>query len=235
MPVRERLKLFLQALSAVHHANAHLVIHRDLKPSNILVTADGQVKLLDFGVAKLILDGETDETDLTQRGGRPLTPRYASPEQIAAEPISIASDVYSLGVVLFELLTGARPYKNKVDSQGSLEEAILAGEVQRPSLAVQNAATAHDLKADVRKLSAALKGDLDSIIMKALARQPEQRYPTADAFSQDIERYLHGQAVLAQPESVWYRSRKFAGRHWLPIVAVMAVILALSAGLATAL
>ncbi|MGA2597414.1 MAG: serine/threonine-protein kinase [Bryobacteraceae bacterium] len=235
MPVRERLKLFLQVLSAVHHANAHLVIHRDLKPSNILVTADGQVKLLDFGVAKLILDGETDETDLTQRGGHPLTPRYASPEQMMSEPISIASDVYSLGVVLFELLTGGRPYKNKVDTQGSLEEAILAGDVQRPSLAVQNAAMAHGRKADVRKLSAALKGDLDSIIMKALARQPEQRYPTADAFSQDIERHLHGQAVLAQPESVLYRSRKFAGRHRLAIAAVTAVILALSIGLTTAL
>ena len=98
LTVRERLKLFLQVLSAVHHANAHLVIHRDLKPSNILVTADGQVKLLDFGVAKLILDGETDETDLTQRGGHPLTPRYASPEQMMSEPISIASDVYSLKI-----------------------------------------------------------------------------------------------------------------------------------------
>jgi serine/threonine-protein kinase len=116
MAVRERLKLFLQVLSAVHYANAHLVIHRDLKPSNILVTADGQVKLLDFGVAKLILEGETDETDLTQRGGHPLTPRYASPEQITGEPISIASDVYSLGVVLYELLTGTRPYKNNDDT-----------------------------------------------------------------------------------------------------------------------
>jgi serine/threonine-protein kinase len=126
MGVRERLKLFLQVLSAVHYANARLVIHRDLKPSNILVTADGQVKLLDFGIAKLILEGESDETELTQKGGRPLTPRYASPEQIAGGPISIASDVYSLGVVLFELLTEARPYKVEVDTRKSLEEAILA-------------------------------------------------------------------------------------------------------------
>ncbi len=235
MGVRERLKLFLQVLSAVHHANSHLVIHRDLKPSNILVGIDGQVKLLDFGVAKLILDGEAHGTELTQRAGHALTPRYASPEQIAGEPISTASDVYSLGVVLFELLTGERPYRSKIDSRASLEEAILAGEIVSPTQAVQNLEKARTRGSNVKKLTATLKRDLDCIILKSLARQPEQRYATADAFSQDIQRYLNGQPVLAQAESVWYRFKKFAGRNRLAVAAVAAVVLALTVGLAAAL
>ena len=222
--IRERLQLFLQVLSAVHYANSHLVIHRDLKPSNILVDVEGHVKLLDFGIAKLLPDGEANGTELTQIGGRALTTRYASPEQIMSEPISTASDVYSSGVVLFELLTGERPYRPRIESRASLEEAILSGEIVRPS----QAATA-------KKLAAAVKGDLDTILLKALARQPGQRYATADAFSQDIERYLTNQPVFAQAKSVWYWWKKFAWRNRLAVAAMASVILALVIGLTAAL
>jgi serine/threonine protein kinase len=229
--VRERLKLFLQVLSAVHYANSHLVIHRDLKPSNILVGSDGAVKLLDFGVAKLILDGEAPGTELTQKAGHALTPRYASPEQLTGEPISTASDVYSLGVVLFELLTGERPYRTKVDSRASLEEAILAGEIVRPSQAARSVEKSRARTATVKKLTATLKGDLDTIILKALSRQPDQRYATADAFSQDIQRYLDGQPVLAEAASAWYHWKKFAVRNRFSVGSVAAVVLALTVGL----
>jgi eukaryotic-like serine/threonine-protein kinase len=236
LSIRARLRLFLQVLSAVHYANSHLVIHRDIKPSNILVDSGGEVKLLDFGVARLILDEDANEIELTQMIGAPLTPGYASPEQIAAQPIGIASDIYSLGVVLCELLTGERPYRVRIESRASLEEAAVAADILRPSQALQSADKARVRGAgSLKKLSATLRGDLDTIVMKALAREPEQRYATADAFSQDIERYLDGQAVLAQPESVWYRSKKFAWRNRFAVGAVAAVILALSAGLTTAL
>jgi serine/threonine protein kinase len=234
--IRARLKLFLQVLSAVQHANSHLVIHRDIKPSNILVDSGGEVKLLDFGVARLIIDDGANEIGLTQMTGAPLTPGYASPEQIMGEPIGIGSDIYSLGVVLCELLTGERPYRVRIESRASLEEAVLAADIARPSQAVPSADKVRARGAgSLKKLSATLRGDLDTIVMKALARQPEQRYATADAFLQDIERYLQGRAVHAQPESVWYRAKKFTWRNRFAVGAVAAVILALAAGLTTAL
>jgi serine/threonine-protein kinase len=129
--VTARLKLFLDVLRAVQYAHTNLVVHRDLKPSNILVTKDGQVRLLDFGIAKLLTEGQAAETELTRVGGRALTPAYASPEQVASEPITTASDVYSLGVLLCELLTGERPYRVKRETGGGLEEAILAADIIR--------------------------------------------------------------------------------------------------------
>ena len=235
LSVRSRLALFQQVLRAVQYAHTHLVVHRDLKPANILVTADGEVKLLDFGIAKLVSDGAAPETALTQLGGRAFTPDYASPEQIAGQPISTASDIYSLGVVLYELLTGARPYKLTRNSRGALEEAILHADPPRPSQAVIDAATGLAYGTATKQLAKALRGDLDTIVLKALQKLPEKRYGTADAFAQDIERYLHGHAVLAQADSVWYRGKKFLWRNKRAVGAVTAVLLALLGGTGLAL
>lgn len=233
--VRGRIEMLLQVLRAVQYARAHLVVHRDLKPSNILVATDGHVVLLDFGIAKLVTDGEAKETELTQLGGRALTPDYASPEQIIGESISTASDVYALGVVLYELLTGVRPYKLKRDSRGALEEAILDVDPQRPSQAVGDEAIAQARSTTKKRLAHALKGDLDTIVLKALKKQSVERYGTADAFAQDLQRYLAGEAVLAQPDSAWYRARKLVQRNRIAAAAAAAVLLALGIGLTAAL
>ncbi len=233
--LKPRLQLFLQVLGAAQYAHTNLIVHRDLKPANILVNNEGDVRLLDFGIAKLLTDGEANETELTRIGGRALTPDYASPEQIAGNTVTTASDVYSLGVVLYELLTGGRPYKLKRDTRSGLEEAILGAEPARPSQAATGETTTQARGTTPKRLSRGLRGDLDTIILKALSKQPSQRYATADAFAQDIERYLAGQAVLAQPESAWYRSRKFVLRNKLAVGSAVAVIAALSIGLGIAL
>jgi len=220
---KPRLQLFLQVLRAVQYAHSNLIVHRDLKPANILVTNVGEVRLLDFGIAKLLTEGEASETELTRLGGRALTPDYASPEQITGSTITTATDIYSLGVILYELLTGARPYKLKRDTRSGLEDAILEAEPARPSQAAP------------QRLGRGLRGDLDAIILKALSKQTQDRYASADAFAQDIERHLEGQAVLAQPESVWYRARKFVARNKLAVGSAAAIIVALSIGLGVAL
>src|SRR5215831_19347819 len=221
--VNPRLLLFLDVLRAVQHAHSNLIVHRDLKPSNILVTHDGSVRLLDFGIAKLISGGEANETELTRIGGRPFSPDYASPEQITGDTITTASDVYSLGVLLYELLTGERPYRLKRDTRGGLEEAILTADPLRPS---QRAP---------KEVARNLKGDLDSIALKALQKQPERRYATADAFALDIVRYLSGEPVLARPENAWYRARKFVVRNKMIVGSAAAIIVTLSVGLGVAL
>jgi serine/threonine protein kinase/TolB-like protein/cytochrome c-type biogenesis protein CcmH/NrfG len=212
--LRERLKLFLQVLDAVQYAHSNQVIHRDLKPSNILVTESGQVRLLDFGVAKMLAEGEdVDRTELTQVYGRVLTPDYASPEQLKNEAIGAASDIYALGVVLYELLVGSRPYRIKTEaSQVPLERAINAAHIRKPSTQVQAAAaavraTTHD------QLARRLRGDLDAIVLKALAKRPEDRYPSATAFADDLQRYLSGDAVEARPALLTYRIGKLVARH----------------------
>ena len=233
--LKSRLGLFLQVLRAVQYAHTNLIVHRDLKPANILVTDAGEVRLLDFGIAKLLTEGEANETELTRIGGRALTLDYASPEQIAGEAITTASDVYSLGVIFFELLTGDRPYKLKRGTRSAIEEAILAADPARPSQLATDEAKATARSTTSAKLARALKGDLDSIALKALQKQPAARYPTADAFAQDIERYLAGEPVLAQPESAWYRARKFVRRNKLSVGLVAAVVVSLSIGLGIAL
>ena len=235
LPLRSRLELFLQVLEAVQYAHSRLVIHRDLKPTNILVTDERKVVLLDFGIAKLTIDGQAKETELTQLGGRALTPDYASPEQIAGQAITTASDVYSLGIVLYELLTGERPYKLSRDSPAALEEAILNVDPPKPSLTVKDAVKAVARSTTAKKLAKTLQGDLDTIVLKSLKKAPNERYATADAFAQDIERYLAGEAVLAQPESISYRARKFLGRNKLAAASTAAVFVALAAGLSVAL
>ncbi len=219
-----RLRLFLQVLQAVQHAHAQLVIHRDIKPANVLVDERGQVKLLDFGVAKLLADdGATQETELTQLGGRAMTPQYASPEQVAGRALGTASDVYSLGVLLYELLTGRLPYTLKRATSAALEEAILESQLRPPSAVVADKAVAR-----------ALRGDLDTIVMKALASLPADRYSSAESMAQDIERHLQSMPIQARPASLGYRMRKLWARQKLPLSAAAAVGLSLVAGLGAA-
>ena len=232
LSVHERLEVFRQILGAVQYAHAHLVIHRDLKPANVLVTEEGKVQLLDFGIAKLLSEGEAKETELTQLGGRALTPDYAAPEQILGAPITTAADVYALGVMLYELLAGERPYKLKRESRGALEEAILEADPTPPSRTNFKEAAAVARATTAKKLASILRGDLDIIAMKALKKSPAERYATANAFGEDIERFLRGDVVLAQPDRLAYRALKFARRHWVGIAAASVLILTLVAGLA---
>jgi serine/threonine protein kinase/TolB-like protein/Tfp pilus assembly protein PilF len=212
LEVRERLKLFEQVLDAVQYAHGCQVIHRDIKPSNILVTEAGQVRLLDFGVAKLLVE-EPERADLTRQYGQALTPEYASPELIHGGRIGAAADVYSLGVVLYELLAGTRPYRlSAAGSIDVLEQAIAGAQVQRPS--TQVAPQAGDARGTTQhRLARRLKGDLDAIVLKALAKSPADRYSSAAALADDLRRYLNGKPVQARPAHLGYRFGKFVQRH----------------------
>lgn len=224
LSIRGRLLLLLDVAKAVAYAHSKLVVHRDLKPANILVTARGAVRLLDFGIAKLI-DGDTVPVlPSTQFEGRLLTPDYASPEQIRGEIIGTAADIYSLAVVTYELLTGARPYKLARQSAAQLEEAISSVDPQMASHAASD-----------RTIKRQLRGDLDAILNKGMKKFPADRYATVDAFASDLQRYLEGQTVLARPDTAWYRIRKFSSRNKIAVGAVIAVVTALSAGMSIAL
>ena len=214
---RERLTLFLQVASAVAYAHAHLVVHRDLKPANVLVSADGQAHLLDFGIAKL-LDSDTSDS-LTQDQGRVLTPHYASPEQIRGAPVTVESDVYSLGVLLYELLTGAGPYPGGVTANALL-----------PAADQREAPPASDKVAD-KALAKALRGELDAILAKALQMQPGRRYSTVAAFADDVARFLAGERVLAQPDSASYRMRRLLRQHKGAVATTLLISGAIIAGL----
>ena len=211
--LRPRLKLFQQVCEAVTHAHANLVVHRDLKPSNILVTQEGQVRLLDFGIAKLLDGNEADPPEATRTGVRSFTLHYAAPEQIRGEPVTTQTDVYSLGVVMYELLTGSKPYRLKRETSAQWEEAILSAEAVKPSQAVLQPE-----RTDARRISRTLSGDLDNIILKALAKQPANRYTSVEALSADLNRYQEGLPVKARPQSFGYRARKFLARHRMPIL-----------------
>jgi eukaryotic-like serine/threonine-protein kinase len=226
----ERLRLFLQILEAVQYAHEKQVIHRDLKPSNILVTQSGQVRLLDFGVASLLAAEETQHTSLTGVYGRALTPDYASPELLRGDPIDARSDIYALGVLLYELLTGTRPYRLRhAASIGLLDQAIAALEVRKPSAQLEQTATADGARTALAARQ--LRGDLDAIALKALARDPAQRYPSAAALADDLRRHLEGKPVRAQAPRIAYRLRKFLLRNrvlaGVSAVAVIAILASL--------
>ncbi|MFN3703670.1 protein kinase domain-containing protein [Thermomonas sp.] len=225
-----RLDLFRQVCEAVSHAHANLIVHRDLKPSNILVTPAGQVRLLDFGIAKL-LDVPALPVEQTRTGVRAFTLHYAAPEQIRGEPVTTMTDVYSLGVVLYELLTGSKPYRLKRQTDAEWEEAILDGVPQRPSQAAARAEPAACRPYTPARLARALAGDLDNIVLKALAKCPARRYVSAEALSQDLLNYLRGRPVRARGERAGYRMRKYVQRHRWAIGAIVAVLAVLSSAL----
>jgi hypothetical protein len=218
------VRLFVQVVRAVAYAHAQLVIHRDLKPSNVLVSAAGVPKLLDFGISKLLVGDAplAEETALTRLSGRALTLAYAAPEQVLGQPVAVTADVYALGVLLFELLAEARLYR-AADSR-ALEAELLAGDLRKPSDAAPD-----------RARGKRLRGDLDAIVLTALKREPSERYTTAAAFADDLERWLAEEPARARPDSRAYRLRKFVARNRLPVAAGSTIVLALAVGMGVAL
>jgi serine/threonine protein kinase len=246
LSVVERLELFRRVCAAVHYAHLNLVVHRDLKPNNILVTAEGEPKLLDFGIAKLTKPEYSPDTmGLTRPGLRLMTAEYASPEQVKGEPISPASDVYSLGVLLYRLLTGRRPYGVKNHSALEYQRAICQTEPEKPSAVVaREKEPSHVPDGVPARLVPALLGstrdgtpgtprqtphaDLDAIVLMAMRKEPQRRYQSAEQFSEDIRRHLASLPVIACKQTVCYRSAKFIRRHKARVAtaAVVAVLLA---------
>jgi serine/threonine protein kinase len=215
----EILKLLLNVCAAVAHAHRHFIVHRDLKPGNILVRPDGAVKLLDFGICKVLYSNSLLSGDTVSDSGRLMTPDYASPEQIRGELVTIASDVYSLAAVLYELLTGQKPHRFRNTSLLEVERAVCEQEITRPSAAVPDAAIARRLR-----------GDLDLILLRALDKDPTRRYPTVEQFAEDVRRHLEHLPVEAQQPRLSYRLRKLVARRKASFTAAAVVVAMLMAG-----
>lgn len=242
----ERLRLFQQVCAAVHYAHQSLIVHRDLKPSNILVTPDGTAKLVDFGIAKLLDEpGDAETALMTQPGMNVLTPAYASPEQIRGEPVTTASDTYSLGVILYELLTGHRPYRFETARPADVERVVCEREPIRPSTAIgqtvemtrvegmpEVAITPESVSStrgdSPHRLRRRLSGDLDNIVLMALRKEPARRYPSAQQLSDDIGRHLDGMPVIARKDTITYRASKFVRRHRVSVLAGVLITVSLA-------
>lgn len=249
LSIEERLKLFLHVCAAVSYAHRNLIVHRDLKPSNILVTSDGTPKLLDFGIAKILSPNAAEETHTNARA---MTPEYASPEQVRGEPITTASDIYSLGVILYELLTGHRPYSLEGRSESEAARIIGEHEPEKPSFIVARARKVANTggaqmsvmtpeRASLTRdllpvaLHRRLRGDLDNIALKALCKEPARRYASVEQFSEDIERHLAGLPVRARKDTFKYRASKFIQRNRVGVAASALVLLTLIGGIVATL
>ena len=240
--VQERLNLFAKVCEAVQYAHRNLIVHRDIKPSNILVIADGNVKLLDFGIAKMLLPVEGIEVStLTSEGFPVMTPEYASPEQIKGEPVTTASDVYSLGIFLYELLCGYRPYEIKTRTPVEIQRTVTTSQPVKPSVQITTHKTntaelmaiCQSRSTTIERLRRNLAGDLDNIVMTALRKERERRYQSAEQLLNDIDRYRSNLPVSARPDTVWYRSSKFVRRHTYGVAAALLIFIILVTGIIT--
>lgn len=236
--IDEVLRLFIKVCAAVEYAHRNLTVHRDIKPSNILVTEEGEPKLLDFGIAKILDDGSSVDND-TVTGSRMLTPEYCSPEHMMGEKISTSSDVYSLGVLLYELLTGRRPFNSRNRNALEMIEALCTADPPAPSswrdadvpLESNSAKTSNETAPAIPRFSTSkLKGDLDNIVLKALRKDPAERYSSVEQFSADVERHLAGLPVLARPATFGYRAGKFLRRHRIAAAFAALAVTALCVG-----
>lgn len=235
LSIDERLTLFRTVCAAVQHAHQNLIVHRDLKPGNILVTVDGVPKLLDFGIGKVLMPTETLTPIETRTRMRIMTPEYAAPEQITGASITTATDVYALGLLLHQLLTGRHPYLAGGEDLSAIEHAVRTTPARRPSEAVTGGSAserdgfAAARRADPVRLRRRLTGDLDTIVLEALRKEPERRYPSSAALADDVRRHQAGLPIAARPDTAGYRLRKFVRRHAAVLAAAASVFLGLAA------